>query len=192
MKYKSVLVITANNEPKYVSGDNAELYNQFMNEMYKGKFGTTFDHIDCFEILHLEPKWEEYLNLQQEKQVKKSERKECPTGTKKFKKQQEEKELIKTCMKEAGLHGTGENPIVLEGITDTHAGNGNGRVSPKDQHLADVSESFKQIASIVPQLLWDSWQVATKIILLPSFPMKFIMDLLYPRHIFKLLRWKSR
>jgi hypothetical protein len=134
-------------------GGNTELYNQCMNEMCKNKFGTTFDHIHCFEILHCKPKWEEYLNLQQEKQIKKNERKKHPTGTKKFKKQQEEKELIKTCMKEADLDGTGQKPIVLEGITDTHARNGNGCSSPKDQHLANISESFKQIASIIPQLM---------------------------------------
>jgi hypothetical protein len=56
-------------------------------------------------------------------------------------------------MKEADLDGTGWNPIVLEGITDTHAGNGNGCSSPKDQHLANILESFKQIASIIPQLM---------------------------------------
>ena len=88
-------------------------------------------------------------------------KKKCPTGMKKFKEKQKEKELIDTVMERARIGITSANPIVLDGVNDGNdsmgaADNPTGSLlgsKSKDQHFAKVMDCLKQIVAMGSQFM---------------------------------------
>ena len=158
-KWTSILHLTSDGEPNYKSGKDYAKYIEQMQTLYANKFGNMFDFIECWEFLSQEPKWADWV--QKKEMEAKKEKKKCPTGTKKFKEKQKEKELIDTVMERAGIGITSANPIFLDGINDGNGGMGaadnpTGSLlgsKSEDQHFAEVMDCLKQIVTMGSQFM---------------------------------------
>lgn len=148
MKWQGVLQITKDGEPKYESGENEALYYERIQELYKAKYGKSFDYTDCWQLLRLEPKWGDWVTKSEKSTTSSSQKKaRRPKGSKSYMEELKEKELIRKTLNEAGI--SKDNPIDLDGSSVTGTGG-------KDVALASVAGSLQQFAAMGMQYLTSS------------------------------------